>query len=648
MTETVDGVIWRFELNGDEAIIGSDNGSKQAIDPNTTGKVTIPRSLGNHPVTSIGKMAFLDCTSITSVRIPFTVAKIGKGAFAGCTSIAFFDVPLGNEHYASRGGIVFSKDGTAIVAFPAGKKKEEFTIPNDVATIGDWAIAFCPGLRNAAIPDSVTSIGDAAFGCCPNIESFSVTPNNPNFAVCEGVLYSKDQTTLLSYPSGKQGTYEIPPTVTTIKGGAFAGCASLTSVTIPNSVANIADWTFAFCTSLDSVTMPKSVTGIGDSAFKGCASLASLTIPDSVTIIGANAFAGCESLTNLTIGPGVVEIGDCAFCGCKNLLSFSVAEENKCFTAIDGVLFSKDRTTLIAYPAARHGAYEIPSSVSAIRRQAFANCSGLTSVSIPGSVTEFGRWAFMDCEALTSVTFTSMRPSILQIMNPAFKGCDNIASISLCNGDERQLRKIVKGFVYSSDMKTLIEAPKPRKGSVRVPTSVTRIGDNAFSGCNLQSIKIPNSVREIGANAFYRCHSLQSIEGLESVERIGHHAFAFCLGLRKPIRLPDNINEIGRGAFLSCMNIPSVTLPDSMQIVEDKLFENCPHLISVKLPSKVTSIGAQAFKDCCQLRNVTNGRTVKSIGIEAFLSCNRLGEEVIRWIRDVGGDAAAPQLTPAK
>ena len=414
MIENINGVIWRFESNGKEAILGSANGSKRAIGSNATGAVEIPQSLGGCPVTSIGKMAFLDCTRITSVRIPLTVAKIGKGAFAGCTSIAYYNVALANRHYASRGGIVFSKDDTAIVAFPAGKKKEEFTLPNDVETIGDWALAFCPSLRNVAIPESVTSIGDAAFGCCPNIESFSVAPDNPNFAACEGVLFSKDQTTLFSYPSGRRGAYEIPQNVTTIKVGAFAGCASLTSATIPEGVASIADWTFAFCTSLASVTVPKSVTGIGDSAFKGCARLASLTIPDSVATIGANAFAGCESLANLTIGPGVTKIGDCAFCGCKNLLSFSVAEDNKCFTAIDGVLFSKDRTTLIAYPAARHGAYEIPDSVLAIRRQAFANCSGLTSVSIPGSVAKFGPWAFMDCEALTSVTFTSMRPSILQ------------------------------------------------------------------------------------------------------------------------------------------------------------------------------------------------------------------------------------------
>ena len=175
----------------------------------------------------------------------------------------------------------------------------------------------------------------------------------------------------------------IPDSVTSIDWHAFEGCTSLTSVTIPDSVTSIGWYVFDGCTSLTSVTIPDSVTSIGEGAFAGCTSLTSVTIPDSVTRIGDGAFASCTSLTGIWVAEGSSHYASDAF----------------------GVLFNKDKTTLVQCPGA-FAAYTIPDSVTSIGDGAFRWCSSLTSVTIPNSVTSIEGGAFSDCDNLTDVYYT--------------------------------------------------------------------------------------------------------------------------------------------------------------------------------------------------------------------------------------------------
>ena len=214
--------------------------------------------------------------------------------------------------------------------------------------------------------------------------------------------------------------------VTSIGRDAFGGW-SLTSITIPNSVTSIGEYAFGSCHALTSITIPSSVTSIGEHAFGGCSSLTSITIPEGVTNIGEHAFWVCSSLTSITIPSSVTSIGLEAFSGCSSLTSINVENGNVNYSSLDGVLFNKDKTTLIKYPYGKTGDYIIPNYVLHIGDRAFAGYPN-QSIVIPDGVTSVGDYAFSGCRNLT---YASVGNKVLTIGDGAFDYCYKLVSISL-------------------------------------------------------------------------------------------------------------------------------------------------------------------------------------------------------------------------
>lgn len=169
------------------------------------------------------------------------------------------------------------------------------------------------------------------------------------------------------------------------------------------------------------------VTSIESDAFKKCDNLTSVTIPNTVKYIGHSAFFDCNSLTSITIPSSVTSVTYMSFAKCGSLTSITVDKNNQYFCDIDGVLFSKDKKTLVAYPAGKPlDKYIVPNSVIDIFDCAFYGCLNLTEVVLPNSIKYIEMCTFYDCINLTKITIPN---SVTQIKDYSFTGCNNLTSV---------------------------------------------------------------------------------------------------------------------------------------------------------------------------------------------------------------------------
>lgn len=357
------------------------------------GALAIPGTLSGAKVTAIDSSAFTARTQLTSVIVPSGVTSIGELAFLGCASL------------------------------------ESVALPDGLKSIGQYAFYVCSSLSSVSIPASVTSIGQSAFMGCPNLTRIDVAATNPNYASnADGILLNKTQTTLIQAPGALPGAYSIPGTVRTIGGNAFDSCNQLTSVTIPASVTSISESAFTNCPSLTAIHVASTNRNFASSGGvlfnKSLSTLLRLpggltgayTIPAGVAALGPSALKGCHGLTSVTIPAGVTSIGAQALAYCGRLASFEVDQANANFASLGGVLFNKAQTTLIQAPGDLAGAYTVPTTVTAIGADAFANCTRLTSVTLPPGLTSIGDFAFHICRSLTQLTFTGDAPASLGIL----------------------------------------------------------------------------------------------------------------------------------------------------------------------------------------------------------------------------------------
>lgn len=379
-------------------------------------------------LTSIGHSAFLGCGGLTNISLPAGVMSIGFRAFAGCSRLNGIEVSENNRYYSSKDGVLFDKGGTMLIQCP-GNKRNQYSIPFGVKSIGSEAFAECRRLTDISLPEGVTNIDVYAFRDCRGLTSIS-----------------------------------LPKGLTNIGYGAFESCSGLTSISLPEGLTSIDHEAFSDCSSLTSISLPKGVTSIGSNAFYNTelynndenwinkvlyindylidakTDIEYCNIKNGCLFISDWAFQNCGRLTSISIPDSVTSIGVGVFSDCSSMTSIEVSDNNTNYTSIDGVLFNKDGSLLIQYPSGKGGEYTVPSGVTSIGHGAFSDCS-LTSISMPEGVTNIDGYAFFYCSSLTSI---SLPDSVTSIGGFAFKNCSRLTDIYY-SGTEEQWIKIVIG-----------------------------------------------------------------------------------------------------------------------------------------------------------------------------------------------------------
>ena len=635
-------------------------------------------------VEEIGQYAFWG-TSIRRIRIPKGVSVIDNDCFSHCDDLEAIDVDKDNPNYSSEKGILMNKERSRILCYPYNKDVSHLVIPDGVLEIElsrfSRNYAKLGKLRILEIPQSVESIPDNYFKDCVNLQSVIIS---------EGVTHIGEH----SFANcRKLREVTIPGSVKTIGKGAFENCRSLNKITIAQGVISIGDEAFKNCISLEDVSIADSASEIGNEAFYGCKSLSTVVLPEGLKRIAVRLFYNCESLREMTLPKGVIEICTQAFQNCKNLCDVTIP----------------DRVTIISswafYGCSSLKSVVIPKGVTEIGYFTYSNCISLESIIIPQGVTKV-KDAFPDCTSLVNIYIPD---SVANIDSSTFDGCISLQSITVSGNNP--CYSSVDGILYSKDMKRLIKVPEGLKSEeiivpegvielepgsfrdmervfhIKLPDSLTIIGNCAFSGCrsireihlpgslsklgnrygrnifddcfslnkilvdesndNYTSINgvlfdkaitklikmpansevehysIPDSIVEICGNAFEGCHSLKSIELTDNVIKIGSGAFHDCISLQS-IEIPNSIIELGSSAFENCSALQEIEIPNSIVSIDISTFKGCSSLYSIDIPNSVRRIELSAFEGCSSLQSVDVPNRISSIGWNAFRGCASL------------------------
>ena len=532
------------------------------------------------------------------------------------------------------------------------QKLEKVILPDSLISVGDYAFAYT-GIDSITIPSMVKHIGMSSFYACNKLKYISLP----------------DSLQLIGYSAFENcinlPVIKIPEKTKVIVGdAAFSGCLSLKEILNSNNIVSIYSRAFRNCKNLNSFIISNNLSEIKEEVFYGCKSLSDIIIPDNIKSIESLAFGSCSQLKTINIPKRLTNIDffdnknhSCydiynisPFMGCSSLVSFSVAKTNPVFSAIDGVLYNKNKTVLICFPEGIKGEFTIPESVREIASFAFCN-SNLSSIIIGKNVKKIGIGAFCGSKLLTSIELPA---KLKKIREMTFYGCTELKTIKLPEG----IKKIEE--LAFAGCAALI--------SIELPNNIKEIGNQVFANCTaLTAINLPNNLETIGNLTFENCKALKSLklpQGLKYFYKIRDNEsynnpyglistcpdLSISIDERNPFfsikdgvlfnkdstkllgcltdikgiyKIPASVKVIMFDAFLNMDNLTSVSM-SNVDSIKNNAFANCSSLTSVSINNNMRYIGNNAFENCKALTDINLPDNLKTMEEYVFKNCTAL------------------------
>lgn len=533
-------VIIPAAIDGKPVVGITDLKNKNGVGAKNIISLTIPDS-----VTSVTAAAFYSLSNLETLTLGSGIKNLKSQVFTYCTRLSKINVSPNNANYVSENGVVFTKDKTAVVAYPLGRT-EDFALPKETTDISIFS-EYPFNSVNIIVPD-----------------------NSDGFIKEGGITYSIDMSAVISCDREKSGFYNMPSTVTRIYDGAFGGCEKITGIRFSNKITSITYQAFAGCSSLLSVELPSSLKTIEDKAFLDCTDIQELNFPEGLEKIGNSAFENNTNLkkinipsslrtietgafsstaiSELTVPPTLEKIGYGAFSGCTSLVKLT-----------------------------------LPQSNLVIAGEAFSGC-GIEELTIPAKLELAGPGIFQGNKSLKKVTIETGQT----LAEDIFTYCSALQSVTLPNG----LGSIAKGAF--SECKSL--------KNINLPLSLKEIEDSAFFESGLTSIDIPDSVEYIGDSAFKQCE-ITKVRLPKSLKSTGKYIFAYC-----PITEID-FNGYSKSDYCAFLGtaIKELVLPDSVTTIAYRSFADCSELIKIEIPDTVISLEANSFENTAWEKAQANG-----------------------------------------
>ena len=584
----------------------------EALRGTTAERITVPAT-----VRTIGDRAFADAQQLKALVFedtadhPSQLTAIGAEAAANTPALTEVAVP---SKAASLGEGAFADSGIT-----------RLSLPDSLTSIPARLVKNSSLLTEAVVGNAVTEIGEAAFSAAHSLKGLSVR--------------QADGSTAPGFPSS----------LVTIGQEAF-NATGLGSVDLPASVRTIGDAAFNAIERLSHVGLNEGLVSIGSSAFR-TTGITEIVIPDSVTTVGSSAFSECSALTSAHIGRGVEagQLSD-AFTSSRQLSGFTVAPDNASYEAVDGVLYSKDHTSLVVYPAGKGSGttYTVLDETTRIESGAF-NSAPLKGVVLPSSLRSIGDWAFSG-----SYLESLVLPKAFETFGEcAFSGMPSLARVDLGGtktiGEQAFLAShALQEVDFRADLGrlTTISAyafAETGLVSAVLPDSVTSLGDGAFTrSTELKEVHLGSGLTEVGARVFTGTTALASLsvdpsnpvlsldgsvlyqqgnDGSHLVyaalaaplpaysvrpgtAQIDEAAFKGHATLREVV-VPEGVKAIGAQAFAGIHELTDVALPDSLEEVSDAFAGT--QVETIEFGARIRTIEEAAFEGGLPVRMIVRG-----------------------------------------